>query len=126
MIKLTNAQAHQLLNSPAAAKLFNDEERYFPITDALKIADILEQLKPKQKIYLDIMRKIIQRHNGTAHDNGAISYESLDDQRAAGIEIYEINQAEVEITGSKIKLNEEWPKLTLAEASVLNPIIEKD
>lgn len=125
MIKLTNGQAHQLLHSPVALKLFNDEERYFPILDALKIADILEQVKQRHPAYLDVMRKIIKRHNGTTHDNGGISYENLDDQRGAGKEIMEINNAEIEIQGEKLKINGNWPKLTLAEAAILNPIVEK-
>lgn len=125
MIKITNGQAHHLLNHPVAQKLFTDENRYFPIIDALRIADIVEQIKIRHPAYLAAMRKIIQRHNGTAHENGSISYESLDDQRAAGTELIAINNAEIELNGDKLKINGDWPKLTLAEASILNPIIEK-
>lgn len=36
----------------------------------------------------------------------------------------EINQQELELNGDKLTIQDDWPKITLAEATILNPFVE--
>jgi len=123
MIKITQGQAHLILNSPVAQALFNGDKKEFPIKDALLIADFIEQIRSRQQPYLDAMRKIVRKHGGTAHENGAVSYEDPESRDNANAEMAEINRAEIELNGESIGIGEDWPKLTLAEVTLLKPFL---
>lgn len=122
MIKLTNAQV-AAFQSPIMAKLFTDETRQFPIEDAFRISDFMGGLAVHQTAYNDTLRSTIEKHEGKIDPTtGAITYPSPANQDAATKEVEKLNSVVVECAGDKIKPNEDWPKLNLAEASILKPI----
>lgn len=125
MIKLTNAQA-AAINTDIIAKLFNDNSRQFPITDAFKLADVLQEIQKRLKVYYVKQKEIIESHGGKIHENGAVTYPKPEDQLRAAQGIAELNSIELEYPGSKLQMTHEWPKLSLAEATVLRPLVAVD
>lgn len=124
MIKLTNQQAAQL-NSPIIANLMQDTARPFPMTDAFKLSDILQTITTRLRNYHETSRKIVEDRTGTIDPKtGLITYLEPDQGEEANKMLQELNEVELEYQGDKLKPTEDWPKLTLAEASLLRPIID--
>lgn len=113
-----------MINSPVAQKLFNDDKKQFPLKDALIFADFIEQIKNRQQAYLETMRKIVKKYDGLAHDDGSISYDDPLKRDRAGKEISEVNKIEMELAGDALKVGDDWPKLTLAEATLIKPFVK--
>lgn len=124
MIKITQGHAHLIINSPVAGKLFNDDKKQFPLKSALIIADFIEQIKSRQQAYIDTVKKIVKKYNGITSHDGSIAYDDPLNRDRAGKEISEINQVEIELNGEQLTIDDDWPKLTLAEASLLKPFIK--
>ena len=122
MFKISNGQA-SAFSSPIIVKLFSDEKRQFPIEDAFKLSDMIQSIQSRLETYRTAIKKIIDSHQGKIADNGFVTYPDEDNQRAAGIEIEKLNAVEIECPGELISPSAEWPKLTLAEASILRPLL---
>lgn len=124
MIKLTNAQAAALA-SPALMNLLADQETAFPYVDAFKISDIITQVQAKQKEMQKAIRQIIEDHKGEIdEESGRVTYPSTELRKQASDKIEELNSIEMEYTGSAIKPKEDWPRLSVAIATILRPILD--
>lgn len=124
MIRITYSQV-SLFNNPAIGKLFNDDKRCFPVDDALRLTDLIDQIQGKLKLYSDQVKKIIEANNGKPNEDGIINYATDADKAKAIAEIEKLNSVQVEITGDKIKPKDTWPNLAIVEAAILNCILEK-
>lgn len=122
MFKITNAQA-SAFTSPTMAKLFNDENRQFPIEDAFKLSDMIQQIQTRLEPYMVSLRKIINMYGGIVADNGIVTYPNNEQRVKAEVEVNKLNAIEVEYPGDLLTPSEGWPKLTLAEATILKPIL---
>jgi hypothetical protein len=123
MIKLTNRQASALL-SPTAQLLFNDPNRNFPVKDTFVLADILQSIDSRIKVYREQLKKIIEANGGEIADDGKITYSKDGDSEKALKEMEELNDIELEYPGRLLKINNDWPKLSLQEAIILKPLIK--
>lgn len=123
MIKLTNQQA-AALSSPAVQALLNDPQRLFPTEDAFKLADLLQQIGPRVQAYQQKNSETAQKYGGRVDaENGNIQFEDNKKAEIAMKEIQKLASVELEYTGEKLKITSDWPKLTVAEAMLLGPII---
>jgi len=118
MIKLTNSQCSALM-TPTIKKLFDDSSRQFPIQDAFKLSDLLTALQGRMKAYFEQVQKIAKEDNAKIEANGAVSGLSIEAQK----KIAELNRTELEYNFEKLDITDDWPKLTLSEASILRPLL---
>lgn len=123
MIKLTNAQA-SAFNSPIIQKLFQDENRHFPMADAFLLSDVIKGIQDRLKAYFDQMRAIVEANHGTIDEQGRVTYGENGHAQKAAEEIAALNDIALEYIGDKVKPSSDWPKLSLAEALILNPILD--
>lgn len=123
MFKITNAQA-QSFSSPIISKLLNDASRPFPVDAAFQLADIIQQIHAKTKIYYEILKETIISCNGKIDDKGCVSYPDPDDRDKAELELDKLNKVEIELTGELLTKTDDWPKLSLNEAIILKPLIK--
>lgn len=99
MIKLNNKEA-SILISPAAQRLFSDNRRPFPVRDTFLLLDIIRQIEDRLKPYRDKLQ-------------------TEDDYK-------EFEKIEFEYSFNPITIKDDWPKLSVQEAMILNPIIKKE
>ncbi len=125
MIKLTNAQA-SAFNSPIVGKLFADPERQFPIDDAFRLADIVQEIQNKLQVYNPQLQKVIEDTGGKIQPNGQVQYPDPESSVRAQEAINKLNAVEIEIPGQKVAIKASWPNLSLAEATILRAITEND
>lgn len=123
MFKLQNQQA-AALTSPAVQKLLNDESRTFPTTAAFQIADILNQIGARITEYQKANSAVAEQYEGEIQPNGSIKFPDPEKAEKAMKEIKKLAETELEYTGEKLKIGEDWPKLTVTEAMLLAPIID--
>lgn len=105
--------------TPIIQKLFDDETRTFPIQDAFKLTDLLTAVQGRMKAYFEQVQKIAKEDGAKIGTNGAISGLSIDAQK----KIAELNQVELEYNCDKLDITDDWPKLSLSEASILRPLL---
>lgn len=123
MIKLTNREAHEL-HTPIAVRLFSDPRRPFPTKDAFLLLDIVDTVKDRVERYHEQFRKIVSEYNGTFDPNGAVRYVTEEESKDATEKIKELNEIELEYPIEPLIMNDDWPRLSLAEASILKPLIK--
>jgi hypothetical protein len=124
MIRITNLQASSFL-LPIMQTLYQDSSRQFPAKDAFRLIDLVNQVQARMGAYNDAKLKIVQKYEGDINqETGAIGYRTNKDRNAAMEEINELNSVEIEIPVDKIKYSPDWPKLTMAEASILDPLVD--
>ena len=123
MIKITNVQISAFL-SPVISELFNDKTRRFPIDDAFRFADLLDQIQKKAVIYQKQARKLIEDRGGEIDLDGVVSYPKDVKVMEVQNELNELNACTVEFTGEKLKIKDTWPELSIQEAIILRPITE--
>ena len=122
MIRLTNNQAQALL-SKAAVNLFADSTRPFPTKDIFNILDLVEMVEKRNRTYLKQYRKIIEDNKGVIGDDQKIKYASDEDKNKAIEQLIELNEAKLEYQFEPLDIKDDWPRLSLAEASILKPLI---
>lgn len=122
--KITNGEAGAF-NSPVIGKLFQSEDRQFPIADAFRLSDMIKCIQDRMGTYRDQAQKIIEKHTGIAAPNGMVTYKDPSKMPEAQKEIDILNKVEIEIPGEKVKMRPDWPKLSLAEATILRPLIKE-
>ena len=122
MIKLSNDEQQALL-SKAAVRLFTDSNRPFPTKDIFQILDLIELIEKRSKTYREQFKKIIDDHNGKVDDRNNVTYETDEDKAKAIEKILELNAATLEYNFEPLTVDDKWPNLTLAEASILKPLI---
>lgn len=124
MFKLKNGEI-QALNSPVMQTLFDDQNRHFPVEDAFRLADILQQSQAHLIAYKNTARSIIEKHLGTITATGAVKYPSDANRDKAMKEVNTLNALEVELTGERLKPSGPWPQVSLSEATVLKAIMDQ-
>lgn len=122
MIKITNQQL-SAFNSEVIGKLMDDMSRPFPTADAFRLADFIQQINTKIKIYHDRARVIIESANGKIATDGVVTYANPEDTRTADREMSKLNAVEVELTGDLLVVGKDWPNLSLKEALILKPLL---
>jgi len=126
MIKLTGGQA-SAFNSPVIGKLFTDPKRQFPFKEAFQLSDLIQQIQEKLQLYNEQLKKIIDTTGGVVDPkNGLVSYPDSSSQLKAQALIDELNKAPIEVTGEALVMSADWPNLTLAEATILRPLIKEN
>lgn len=122
MIKLTNKEASDIL-SPLAMGLFSDSKRPFPNKDIFLLLDIVEVIEKRLKPYHKRFREIVHKYEGTILDSGHIIYEDPEKKKLAVNDLIELNETQLEYNFEPLKRKEDWPKLSLAEAKILKPLM---
>ena len=122
MFKMKNNQA-MALNSATMNDLLTDKTRCFPTETAFQISDILYQVGTRVKAYQDALKAIAEKHKGVLHPDGRVVFEDPANAPLAKADIDALGEVELEYTGEKLKMTSDWPKLTLAEAMILRPLI---
>lgn len=125
MIKLTNKQCDLLL-SPLAQNLFTDQKRSFPTEIAFKLLDIITCIRSRIVSYHETFREIVEENDGIIEANGNIKYPSEEKKTAANNSLEILASIEIEINGFKLVVDDSWPKLSIAEAQILKPLIKED
>lgn len=115
-----------LLTSSVLNRLVNDPARPFPSQDGLMLALILAEANEKIKPFREKVQKVIDDHSGTRQANGLITYAEETSKNLAEVEIVKLEGVQIEISGSKLSITPDWPKLTIGELTVLSPVIKKD
>lgn len=123
MVKLTNREAANFL-SPVLTELLNAKDRRFPVADAFRLAEMIEQINSKIKVYQEQTRAVIGSHNGSIGKDGKVTYSSTEGLVAANKELDELNRIVVEVQGNKVEQKDSWPPLSLQEAFILRPIVK--
>lgn len=123
MVKLTNREASGFV-SPVIVELFNSKDRRFPIKDAFRIAEMIQDIQKKFKIAQDQTRFIIESGGGKIHEDGRVEYKTFEDQKNATEKLEELDGIVVSIPGEKIEQKDSWPDLSVQEAYLLKPIIK--
>lgn len=124
MFKITNGQA-SAFNSSIIGKLFSDQSRQFPVADSFRLSDLVQLIQDRMRTYNEQVRKIVTANRGEILPDGRVDYEKFDDQVTANKQIMELNAVEIEIAGEKLKIKDDWPNLSLAEATILKAIIDE-
>lgn len=122
MITLTNGQA-SAFNSNVIAKLFSDSDRQFPIPDAFRIADTIQQIQNRLPAYKIQLKKIIENNGGVVDPSGIVNYPDAEKASNAQNQVDELNKIEIRIPVDPVDVGPQWPALTLAEATILRPIL---
>lgn len=122
MIKLTNQQA-SAFNSNKITSLFEDDSAKFPVDVAFKLADILSQIQGRLPTYHKEARRIVESHGGKVDQKGFVTYPDFEKQKSAEVEMLKLNSVEIEIHGEPVEVDDAWPKIGLAEALILKPLI---
>lgn len=125
MIKLSNKQASALI-SPVAQMLFSDNRRPFPIRDAFLLLDLTKNIEQRIKPYRDKFSDIVNKSGGVILPDGSIKIEDEEKRFEAKKMLSELNDIELEYPGEQLKITDEWPKLSVQEASILQPLISKE
>lgn len=125
MIKLTNKEASDLL-SPIATKLFIDSNRPFPNRDSFLLEDIVDIIQKRLKPYHKKFREIVESYGGTIIDGGHIIYDTPENQALAEKDLIELNETQLEYTFEPITVKDDWPRLSIAEAKILKPLIQRN
>lgn len=125
MIKITAGKA-SAFNSPIIGQLFSDSTRKFPVKVAFQLSDLIQQIQAKLKNYNEQLKHIIEEHGGTISSSGLVTYPEGTDTKEIQSEIDKLNSAEVELTGSQLEMDDSWPNLSLAEITVLMPLIKQN
>lgn len=125
MIKLSNKQASALI-SPVAQMLFSDNRRPFPIRDAFLLLDLTKNIEQRIKPYRDKFSDIVNESDGVILPDGSIKIEDEEKRFEAKKMLSELNDIELEYPGEQLKITDEWPKLSVQEASILQPLISKE
>lgn len=121
MIILSNGQA-SAFNSDIIIKLFSDPDRQFPISDAFRIADTIQQIQNRLPAYKVQLKKIIEANGGIIDPSGMVNYPDQEKASNAQKQVDELNKVEIKIPADPIEIGLDWPALTLAEATILRPI----
>lgn len=124
MLKLSNGQA-SLFQSDTIRYLLTSNDRCFPIMDAFRISDMIDQITSRFETYQKSIKKIIEENNGKIAEDGRISYADKSDEKRAFESIEVLNAVQIEILGDPIEISDKWPDLTLKEISILKPILKK-
>lgn len=122
MIILTNGQA-SAFNSDIIIKLFSDSDRQFPIPDAFRISDTIQQIQNRLPAYKIQLKKIIEENGGIIDPSGSVNYPDQEKASNAQRQVDELNKVEIKIPADPIKIGLDWPALTLAEATILRPLL---
>lgn len=122
MIKITNQQL-SAFNSQIINKLLDDDNRVFPVEDAFRIADFIQQIQSRMRVYHERARKIVLAAGGKVDDKGQVTYDDPGGFQKADQDIRRLDAVEVELTGESIKMSPDWPKLSLKEALILRPLL---
>lgn len=122
MIKLTYSELMGF-NSPVISKLLSSDDRRFPVEAAIQIADIVNQVQPKIKVYHEQAKKAVEQNGGAIEKNGAVKYMTDDIRLKVESELNKLNSVEVELTGNLLEKTDNWPDLSIHEAMILRPII---
>lgn len=122
MIKISNIQA-SAFTSPLISKLFSDESRPFPIEDAFKLSDMIQEIQKKASAYRAAVVKVVEQFDGIIADDGVVTYPNTEKQALAVAEVEKLNAVELEYPGEKLTPNDQWPKLSIAEATILRPLL---
>lgn len=122
MIMLTNGQA-SAFNSNVIAKLFSDSDRQFPIPDAFRISDTIQLIQNRLPAYKIQLKKIIEDNGGVVDASGIVNYPDAAKASNAQEQVDELNKIEIKIPVDPIDVGPQWPALTLAEATILRPIL---
>jgi len=125
VIKLSNKQASALI-SPVAQMLFSDNRRPFPIRDAFLLLDLTKNIEQRIKPYRDKFSDIVNESGGVILPDGSIKIEDEEKRFEAKKMLSELNDIELEYPGEQLKITDEWPKLSVQEASILQPLISKE
>ena len=122
MFKLKNSDAIKF-NSPIIYGLLNDNNRRFPVKDALLISNIIAQIIENIKPFKEAYRKIIIDNGGViAEGTEQVSYPNNEQAYEADKQLKEIASIELEYHGEPLEPKEGWPSLTIPEANILNLI----
>lgn len=119
---LTNGQA-SAFNSNVIAKLFSDSDRQFPIPDAFRISDTIQLIQNRLPAYKIQLKKIIEDNGGVVDASGIVNYPDAAKASNAQEQVDELNKIEIKIPVDPIDVGPQWPALTLAEATILRPIL---
>lgn len=122
MIKLTNGQA-AAFNTQIIANLFADQNRQFPIEDAFRLSDAIQQIQSRLPAYKKQLKKIVDENNGTVNEAGIVNYPDPTKAATANEQIERLNKITFEVNSEPVKMSADWPKLTLAEATILRPLL---
>ena len=125
MIKLSNKQASALISS-VAQMLFSDNRRPFPIRDAFLLLDLTKNIEQRIKPYRAKFSDIVNESGGVILPDGSIKIEDEEKRFEAKKMLSELNDIELEYPGEQLKITDEWPKLSVQEASILQPLILKE
>ena len=122
MIKITNGQA-SALSAQIIADLFADPARQFPVADAFHLSDAIQLIQARVPAYKKQLRKIIEDNGGMIDAKGLISYADDEGAEIAQKQIDQLNAIEIEIAVDPVAISSQWPKLNLAEATILRPLL---
>lgn len=119
---MTNGQA-AAFNTQIIADLFSDQKRQFPIEDAFLISDAIQQIQNRIPAYKIQLKKIIDDNGGRVEPTGRVIYSDRSQAETAEQQINRLNAIEIEIACNPVNIGPDWPKLTLAEATILRPLL---
>lgn len=122
MIKITNGQA-SAFNTQIVANLFSDQSRQFPIEDAFRLSDIIQQIQHRMLAYKKQLKKIVEDNSGKIDANGLVKYPDDKKAQIAQEQIDRLNAIEIKVPCEPVNIDINWPKLTLAEATILRPLL---
>jgi hypothetical protein len=124
MIKLSNKNIMALL-SFGVKDLISDACRPFPVKDAFRLAELLDLIEAKARVYREQIKSIIESHGGNIDNNGMVSYDSVDNRNTVEIKMGELDMVKVEIPWEPFESMGDWPRLTIQEALLLSPLVKK-
>lgn len=123
-VELTNAQLNAF-STPQLRELLGDTKRMFPIKDAFTIHENLEVLQLKIKAYNDTVQALFKKHGVTVEPNGMMVFPKKDGvQQEVQEALKELAEMKVSVELTKLKMGDDWPKLTVTEIAILRPMID--
>jgi len=123
MLNLTNAQA-SAFNSPIISRLFQDTSRQFPIEDVFLLSAAVQEIQGKLSTYQKAAKDILDKYEGAISPEGMAVYPDQEKTVSANAEFERLNKVEMEYAINPIAVKPGWPNLTLAEATILQPILK--
>lgn len=122
MLKITNGQA-AAFNTQVIANLFSDQSRQFPIEDAFRLSDAIQQIQNRLPAYKNQLKKIIEENGGIVQPSGLVNYPDPKKSETAQQQIDRLNAITFEVQCDSVSISADWPKLSLAEATILRPLL---
>lgn len=107
------------LNSPILNDIFTGSSRVFKVKDAHELLKLAREGNKHIEVYKETLKKLMAQHD--VKFNATLTDVIGENKEAFNKDLKELQDTEVELNCDKLSITDDWPALTIAELSLLDP-----